>query len=149
MKTLKALMSFILLASANLSPAQQITVGAIIDDSPVLNLTDAQLSDTLAFVLNGATLLNAQIVSATDTFGLFYYIRATANRPGQANPSEMAVILSVDGDTLLYDPLGGCTMECIAQLPCTGCSHTILEKCKRQICNCKSNSGGCSSNITF
>ena len=41
--------------------SQQITVGSIVNGVPTLSMTDAQLTDALSFVLNGATLSNSTI----------------------------------------------------------------------------------------
>ncbi|MBV6439850.1 MAG: hypothetical protein EPGJADBJ_01504 [Saprospiraceae bacterium] len=131
--------------------AQQITVGTISSGVPTLIMTDAQLTDTLSFVLNGATLSNSIILSGTDTLGQYYYIKSAATRPNQSNPSQIAIILSQSGNDLMFITTGGggCTMECSASLPCSTCDQVIFEKCKRQRCKCTSESGGCNSSITF
>jgi hypothetical protein len=114
-------------------------------------MTDAQLTDTLAFVLNGATLSNSTMQTGTDSLGQFYYIKASGARPNQTNPSQIAIILSQSGNNLAFFKSGGsgCTMECRANLPCDGCDMVIFEKCKRMRCTCNSGSGGCDSSITF
>jgi len=141
------LLSFPSLAHQGVS---QITVGVITSGVPSLILSDTQLSDTLAFTLNGATLQNATTVTGTDTLGTFYYIKADGIRSGQANPSQIAIILEAIGSNLIFSTGTGCTMECISGLPCTRCDQTIYEKCKRQSCSCASqNGGGCTASITF
>ncbi|MFN0013273.1 MAG: hypothetical protein ACKVU2_01880 [Saprospiraceae bacterium] len=127
----------------------QINVGVITNGVPSLTMNDAQLSDTLAFVLNGATLQNSTAEIGTDTLGTYYYIMADGIRSGQANPSQIAVILTSNGSTLMFSSGTGCTMECTTSLPCTKCNQTVLERCKRQTCSCGSASGGCNSSITF
>jgi len=126
----------------------QIKVGAIVNGAPTLIMTDAELTDTLAFVLNGATLANAVAEAGTDTLGLFYYIKAGGIRISQAYPSQIAIILKPDGNDLMFGG-AGCTMECTISLPCSKCDQVIYEKCKRQRCSCASQSGGCNSSITF
>lgn len=138
----------VLLAIATRIPAQ-IKVGELINGEPTLIMSDSELTDTLAFVLNGVTLVNTVAESATDTLGLFYYIKAEGERPNQSVPSKVAVILSLDGNSLLFTNASGCTMECNVNLPCSTCDQVIFEKCKRQRCSCASESGGCSSSITF
>ncbi|MEQ1746912.1 MAG: hypothetical protein ABMA02_15875 [Saprospiraceae bacterium] len=129
----------------------QINVGVITNGVPSLTMNVAQLSDTLAFVLNGATLQNSTAEIGTDTLGTYYYIKADGIRSGQANPSQIAVILASNGSTLMFSSGTGCTMESKPSLHCTSCVQTIHERCKRQTCSCKPESRDrtCTSRISF
>ncbi|MFN0013272.1 MAG: hypothetical protein ACKVU2_01875 [Saprospiraceae bacterium] len=129
----------------------QINVGHIVNGVPTLTMSDAVLSDTLDFVLDGAILQNSNAQAGTDTFGIFYYIKADGIRNGHANPSQIAVILTVNGNNLEFTSGTGCTMECRPGLHCTACDQTIYEKCKRQTCSCKpaNSTHTCTASITY
>lgn len=147
LKTLALL--FIIACACNVNAQEQITVGTLVGGEPTLYFSDEELTDTLDFVVNGKTLSNCSIESASDSLGVFYYIQAEGTSSTQANPSQIAVILITSGNDFIFDTATGCTMECIAALPCTSCGQTVLERCKRQVCTCNSGSGGCIASITY
>jgi hypothetical protein len=127
----------------------QITVGAIVNGTPTLTMTDAQLTDALDFVLNGATLSSSTMETATDSLGQFYYIKALGTRASQPGLSQIAIILNQNGNALVFNGGSGCEMECIPHHPCVACDQVVFERCKRMRCSCSSGSGGCSSRVVF
>ncbi|MBX2892099.1 MAG: hypothetical protein KF734_14310 [Saprospiraceae bacterium] len=151
-KATQLLLALIVAFQLNAQTPSSIIVGSFVNGIPTLTKTDAELTSSLAFVLNNATLSNAAMSVGTDTLGSYYYILATATRPNQYNPSQMYIILSQNGEDIVFVATGdgsGCTMECIAGLPCTGCDTVVFETCKRMRCTCHSGSGGCNTSITF
>jgi hypothetical protein len=139
---------FVLLIATRLG-AQQIQVGTIKNGTLNLEMDDAKLTSTFAFILNGATLSDARISSATDSEGLFYYIAANGQRNGQSFV-RVAIILSVIEDGVLaFIGSDGCEMECSAGPGCTACEQNIIVRCKSQTCACKEGTGGSNSRVTF
>ena len=129
--------------------AQNIEVGKIENDTPVLSMDDATLTNTFAFLLKGATLTNAEIKSATDSDGSYYYIAADGQRTPQVS-IKVALILTQNSNGVLYfDRETGCEMECNASLPCTNYQQIILERCKNQQCACIEGKGSCNARISF
>jgi hypothetical protein len=129
--------------------AQNIEVGKIENEIPVLSMDDATLTSTFAFLLKGATLANAQIKSATDSEGSFYYIAAGGQRAPQVS-IKVAIILTQDSNGMLFfDRETGCEMECNASLPCTDYQQIIVERCKNQQCACVEGKGSCNARISF
>ena len=146
-----SIFTFLLLLVITRIDAQQIEVGKVINGTTSLQMDDATLTSTFSFVLKGATLSNAQIKSATDTEGLFYYIAANGQRNGQSAVRIAIILNEIEGGTLAFigGSGGGCEMECNAGLPCTACEQNIIVRCKSQTCTCKAGMGGCNSRITF
>lgn len=56
----------------NNTATAQIAVGTIIDGTPMLTMTNAQLTDTFAYILNNATLSNSTVESAIDSLGQLF-----------------------------------------------------------------------------
>lgn len=130
------------------SNAQKIQVGTVSNGVATLNMDDAIVTSTFAFILKDATVSNAQIKSAIDSEGLFYYIAANGQRSGQSSV-RIAIILTEINGVLAFNIGDGCEMECNAGLPCTACEQSIIVRCKSQNCTCKAGNGGCNSKITF
>ena len=149
MKNIFSMLLWLCILLWNNTATAQIAVGTIIDGTPMLTMTNAQLTDTFAYILNNATLSNSTVESATDSLGQLFYIKCAGTRSNQDNPSKIAIILSVNGNNLVFDNSNGCTMECTASLPCQTCDQVIFERCARQRCSCQSPSGGCNSSISF
>ncbi|MBN8682072.1 MAG: hypothetical protein J0L99_05450 [Chitinophagales bacterium] len=137
---------FVFSLSAQSLPLQVGTVSS--GGTTALTLSDAQLSAQLSDILNNRSLSNAVIQSATDDMGLFYFIRANVTHVGSTTSGVIIIVLSQSGNTLVFTG-DDCTMECSAGLPCGGCFQNIISRCKSQECKCTTESGGCTSTITF
>lgn len=134
--------------SSLLVNAQHIQVGTISNGVATLSMDDAALTTTFSTLLSGATLSNAQIKSATDDEGLFYYIAAKGQRGGSI--IEVAIILTeINGGGLIFDTGTGCSMECNPGYGCNKCQQVIIARCRSQECGCTSGSGGCSAKVIF
>lgn len=143
----KAILAGVFLLSTTLLPAQ-IIVGSLASGEPELHLNDAELNTRLAFTLGSTTLQNAVFYSGSDVHGVYYYIRADGIWAGQNAKTRVAVILSQQDRSLVFDAETGCVMECIPQQPGTTCDLNIRERCKQQSCT-GTNDSGCNVRVIF
>lgn len=148
-KSLFVLATFLFFFFARVSvDAQHIQVGTISNGVATLNMDDAALTTTFSSLLNGAILSNAQVKSATDDEGLFYYIAAKGHKDGSL--IEVAIILTeINGGALAFDSTTGCSMTCDPGYGCNQCKQVIIARCRSQECGCTSGSGGCSAKTVF
>lgn len=149
----KLLLTFILLAtSATLffgsQLSAQIKVGSIQNGQAKLDLDDASITKTFAKILNGANAVDAQIKSAKDELGIFYYIAAKGFKKGEHIYNIALILDEGEGGSLNFIPNKGCNMMC-ENNSCSGCTQSIIVRCKSQKCSCSQGSGGCNSIITI
>lgn len=122
-----------------------------LDDKMALNNEMAKRIDSLTEV--DFEVWSTELIFSKESS--HYYLQSIAK---EQNGKILTVAIPVDVikkkngdiDYLLDD--SGCTHTCEASVmnPCSACSLTILENCKRQTCSCTSTSGGaCSGSITL
>lgn len=146
-------LSALLLIVAIISSIQgqsTVPVGQIQNGAPVLTTTESQFNTNMSAHFPGHTYSNLQLLSATDSLGLFYYL--SANVQTSLETYQAKIILEHNGANIEFTS-AGCEMSCAWTGNCTGCDQNIIVRCKSQKCTCNAQTGegfgGCTSKIVF
>lgn len=129
-----------------------VTVGQIQNGNPVLTVTAAQFNTAMATFFPGKTYSNLQLLSGSDTGGLYYFIKADARMTSGTFP--VLIVLEQNGNDINFNSTTGCEMKSTRSGNCLGCDLEIVTKCSSIRCRCNHTDGsealgGCSSSITF
>ena len=132
--------------------SQNVHVGQIKNGKAELTTTPAKFNSDMSSIFPGKIYSNLQLLSATDSSGLFYYLKVDVEKERTSYPAVI-ILERIGGSGIDFISASGCEMKCSWTGSCTGCDQNIIVKCKSQKCTCNAASGegfgGCSSSISF
>jgi hypothetical protein len=148
---MKSLFLLIALCASQLAladPPVEIRIASFKDSSGVkmgaaLDLTAEELTTQLASYLDGGVLLDPVVKSGVYKKKTFYYLTASLVRPN-AEPNQIAFMLTKSGDNLMFSPETSCVMECrrTEKSDCAFCNLEIKKPCQKIKCPCEKGKDG-------